>query len=342
MINVPAYMKIRQYIISLVDTHGDTDTRIESERELCRKFSVTRPTVRKALKDLVDDGWLDVRQGKGTYISPDVRKNSNLSACRFYRIMVLFGDGKAVYYSGYFMNIIARICDALKKRSAFLQMPQLANADMLEEIALYNPDGILWVRPVEQYNQMINEIRKTVPVCVIGSTHNKHATNVTMNYFEAGEILASWFLDHNISRPIFAGHSKNSDVKDDIYSGWNAEFEKRSLKYDESLCVHTNENMLEKTTALLRKNTADGIFCYNSVRAVIDQALDASPAPVPLLVDEDHTEIFGLKHPATGKVNFFAPELASLAVNRIFEIIADGVTNGTETVLPAYRVETIY
>ncbi|HHX12746.1 MAG TPA: GntR family transcriptional regulator [Clostridiales bacterium] len=42
---------------------------IPSERELCEEYSVSRITVREAIKTLVQEGYLVRKQGKGTYVS---------------------------------------------------------------------------------------------------------------------------------------------------------------------------------------------------------------------------------------------------------------------------------
>lgn len=43
--------------------------KLPNEMELCGLFSVSRPTVREAVKSLVSAGILEIRRGKGTYVS---------------------------------------------------------------------------------------------------------------------------------------------------------------------------------------------------------------------------------------------------------------------------------
>lgn len=49
--------------------------RIPSESELIAYYAVSRPTIRRATRELVSDGYLDIRQGAGTFVRerPDVR-----------------------------------------------------------------------------------------------------------------------------------------------------------------------------------------------------------------------------------------------------------------------------
>ena len=48
---------------------------LPSERELCERYGVSRPTLRQATQDLVRDGVLVVRRGVGTFVAqPRVRQ----------------------------------------------------------------------------------------------------------------------------------------------------------------------------------------------------------------------------------------------------------------------------
>lgn len=53
---------------------------IPSERELCNEYGVSRMTVREVLKDLVQEGYLIRKQGKGTFVSLPEFKHEFTSA----------------------------------------------------------------------------------------------------------------------------------------------------------------------------------------------------------------------------------------------------------------------
>ncbi len=66
----PLYEQIKDYIlINVKNGNFEPDTRIPSERELSKRFGVSRVTAGKAVKELVQAGVLYVRIGKGTFIS---------------------------------------------------------------------------------------------------------------------------------------------------------------------------------------------------------------------------------------------------------------------------------
>ncbi len=63
--------EIREQLRRLAyERRGPTSVRIEAERELARRFNVSRPSLRAAIKGLIDEGLLVQRHGSGTYILP--------------------------------------------------------------------------------------------------------------------------------------------------------------------------------------------------------------------------------------------------------------------------------
>ncbi|QBI19213.1 GntR family transcriptional regulator [Egibacter rhizosphaerae] len=62
------YESIRDQVLDLV--HGlDVGAAIPAERELCEQFGVSRMTLRRAVDDLVREGYLDRRHGSGTFVA---------------------------------------------------------------------------------------------------------------------------------------------------------------------------------------------------------------------------------------------------------------------------------
>ncbi|MCC6615510.1 MAG: GntR family transcriptional regulator [Anaerolineae bacterium] len=66
----PLYEQIKDHILRAIEKGVyEAGSRIPSERALSEKYGVNRMTVKKALDELVQMGYLDVRIGKGTYVS---------------------------------------------------------------------------------------------------------------------------------------------------------------------------------------------------------------------------------------------------------------------------------
>lgn len=65
---VPLHIQLKNIILKLIN-NGDYQDKIPSERELTEEYDVSRSTVRKAVENLVLEGVLVKRKGKGTFIS---------------------------------------------------------------------------------------------------------------------------------------------------------------------------------------------------------------------------------------------------------------------------------
>ena len=66
----PKYVQIEDHIISEIrNGRLKTGDRIPSEAELVRMFGVSRITVRRAIDELVEEGYLEKKQGKGTFVT---------------------------------------------------------------------------------------------------------------------------------------------------------------------------------------------------------------------------------------------------------------------------------
>ena len=64
------YVRVRDYLRSLVTHELAVGDAIPSERLLCERFGVSRMTVRQAVDTLVVDGLLEREQGRGTFVAP--------------------------------------------------------------------------------------------------------------------------------------------------------------------------------------------------------------------------------------------------------------------------------
>jgi len=68
--SVLKYVRVRDYLRSLVTHELQVGDAIPSERLLCERFGVSRMTVRQAVDALVVEGLLEREQGRGTFVAP--------------------------------------------------------------------------------------------------------------------------------------------------------------------------------------------------------------------------------------------------------------------------------
>lgn len=68
----PLYIQLEDEIAKVIESGSlPRGARLPSERELCHQYSVCRQTVRLALNELAQRGFLHSQAGKGTYVAAD-------------------------------------------------------------------------------------------------------------------------------------------------------------------------------------------------------------------------------------------------------------------------------
>ncbi len=72
----PLYIQLKQILTDDIKKGiYSPSIKLPTESELCSKYNVSRITVRKAILDLVDEGYLVRQQGKGTFVkSPKLKR----------------------------------------------------------------------------------------------------------------------------------------------------------------------------------------------------------------------------------------------------------------------------
>lgn len=89
------------FINNIKNVMWKIDMKIPTERELCQMFSVSRITVRQALKALEDKGYIHRKQGKGTFVTApkyEQRLNSFYSFSEEIRKLGAVPSTKIIYF----------------------------------------------------------------------------------------------------------------------------------------------------------------------------------------------------------------------------------------------------
>jgi len=83
-IPIPLYYQLKQQLLTMIETgklsEGDM---LPPENELCTMFSISRPTIRQSLNELVAEGYLTRSKGRGTFVAKpkiEARFLSNLES----------------------------------------------------------------------------------------------------------------------------------------------------------------------------------------------------------------------------------------------------------------------
>src|SRR5687767_13687470 len=90
---LPKYEQVKRSLISEIELGRWTvGGAIPSESQLLQRFNVSRPTLVRSLQDLVREGYLFRRQGKGTFVA---QRDSREGAGQAQRSIPVFADRNA-------------------------------------------------------------------------------------------------------------------------------------------------------------------------------------------------------------------------------------------------------
>lgn len=197
----PKYLKIKHSIQSLVEKGSyQLGEKIPSEADLRKEYDVSRHTIRQAISELVNDGYLLKQQGSGTFVSDEYKKVGN-------------GNGKktigviTTYISDYiFPYIIRGIEEELSKHNYSLMLSSTRNnveneRTSLENMLDQNVDGLI-VEPTKSnvmnpnLNYYLNLSEKQTPLIMLHASYEElDLPVIALNDVKAGKIATEHLIE---------------------------------------------------------------------------------------------------------------------------------------------------
>lgn len=211
---MPLYYQIKQYLYRLIYTNmKKEDLRIPSENHIAQQFNVSRITSKRAINDLVEEGYLIRRKGSGTYIRTDLndRLISNLEQYGLFTtdqpiekikktVALVIPDIK----SKYMMNLIDGVQNLAIRNGWNVILAVTMYDQALEEaliVKLQSNINALIIFPVKKniYNQEILRLTlRQFPLAVIDNVlHGVETSTIQSNNREAAYNATKYFLKQN-------------------------------------------------------------------------------------------------------------------------------------------------
>ncbi|OGV48000.1 MAG: hypothetical protein A2017_02555 [Lentisphaerae bacterium GWF2_44_16] len=247
-------MLIRQYAYDQSRKNPGVEVKILSERELCRIYNVSRPTVRKSLDELVDEKILIIRKGQGTFTNPGAFKESYLPGNKL-SVGIIVGTGKNVIYDRFFWGIISEVCKVICDGFGDVRLFQAVNDNekTAEEFLLLNLDGLIWIHPTEERVQAIEMIQKGgLPViCVNRIPPGENINYVSTDFYAAGQNIAEYLLNKKHRKILFIADT-SIEAHKELYCGYCDVFSKRKLDFDGHLAIVRTDEIIADISNLFR------------------------------------------------------------------------------------------
>lgn len=268
---------IKQYAYNELLSHPDDSVRIKSERELCTLYGISRPTVRKALAELEQEGVLIIRHGSGAFTNPAAakyRQNPNWRRT----VGILFGFGNSLVFDSYSWEVVHGAQQILEQNGmVVLPLLQLAGTDdkATEEILRLQLDAVLWLHPDAGRLEVIQRLEaEGLPVVCVGRDPGNFPGTVMYNYRECGRNLARHFLKHGQRNPLLAADGRQT-VYQELVRGFEEEMEKAGNVFESRQLLLNLDSLEEDIRRLHEENTEfDGIFVFAQLIWKIEEIFD--------------------------------------------------------------------
>lgn len=336
---LPKYQKLKDHLIEYIGKNQlQYSDPMPSEIELMNQFDLSRHTVRRAIADLVSEGWLYKKQGKGTFVSnPEANKT---------------GHGKLIgvvttYINDYiFPDIIHGIESVLSEHGYTIILGNTGNDTSKERTILKNMlnnnlAGLI-IEPTKSVypshnKDLFDQCRKQgIPILFIHATYqNIHTSYIIEDDFRAGAMATNYLLDQG--HESIAGIFKQDDMQGHgRCEGYIQSLRQKGLSISEDhILWYSTENQeaileSDKLDQMIEENTA--LVVYNEQIAVKLMAhLQALGKRIPediSLISFDNSSL--AKNSKVGLTTIAHPKdkLGTLAASSLLQMI----DNKTETI----------
>lgn len=249
----------------------EANQKLSSENELSAKYGVSRQTVRKALKQLEEEGFIYARHGSGTFVAPRLKKSVNSK-----NIAVV-----STYMSDYiFPRVIQGINQVLSENGYSILLKTTNNsrngeAWCMEELLSKNIDGMI-IEPSQsaiscQHQVLYDQLDAMgIPYVFIQGCYETmmDRPHVMLDDIEGGRIVTEHLA--GLGHRKIAGIFKADDIQGIMrHKGYVKALQQAGLLYEPELVVwyHTKDRQTKPMEGLVymleNGHPFDAVVCYN-------------------------------------------------------------------------------
>jgi len=209
------YLKIRKYILSILENGPDEPQPIPSMNALAKMFGVTPMTVHKALSGLVKENHLLVKKGVGTFTNPSKRNTEIPGSTPSRRIGIVTGEGKHCFYNAFYWHYISALGQTAIRKGHVVNLVNLFEVDpdnIIKEIRDTFIDGLIWVSTTQNYSGILQKLHNEhFPVVNVHSII-PNINNVSFDYFKHAYDMTKRMIDEGRQSILFVGDASISPI----------------------------------------------------------------------------------------------------------------------------------
>lgn len=320
---------IRQFLMNLICNNSAANTMLPSERELCRQFNVTRPTVRLAVKGLIQEGALEIRPGLGTFI---IRENYNTDeyGMAYRNVAILTGDGRLATVDRFFWEIYAAAGTELVRNKVRIRPGFLLSdtkEDMLAELSRLKVDGIIWISPsMLEFPRALEEMG--IPVlCVNRGIDDPALSCIYADTRQAGYDCGKLLLQQKRQNILHV--QRNAFQRGELFlTGLTEAFSAGNIPFSRHLAIREQPGWQNRLEQFLNSRTKiDAIYADAILVSDILALLRNNAVPPPCIISEKHRLELSTELPPCIMLDLPLEKLGRTAAHRLLERLNGNISN---------------
>ena len=297
-----ACSKVREWILNIALSPDAEPDAIPPERHISQDLGVSRDTVRRAIKGLIEEGVLESRQGAGTFINRKAVERHNRRKAKDLSIGIVIFEGKPTPNpSQYGWGVLQALIHHFNTHGIRTQLLGLEDSGALtaRQILSQKLDGLVWISPSAQCSGTLDCLwENELPVVVVGGGATpKNIRQVVTDDMAGGYMAGEYFLKRAHKQVLFVSRPPSRPFTSDRHEGFVKAMATYGVKHDQALTLSAFEmlGVYNKVRELVRsRKPFTGVFCADGIylRPVYNAIRDAGkqiPADYSL-VTYDHSE----------------------------------------------------
>lgn len=313
----PVGLKIRFAVIDLLYRNNGKSVKIPSIADFAEKYQISLSTVKRELKKLEKEGYVQGKKGRGVYTVASTKWRTNQTGIKF--IGLLYGDGRLFSYSWYDWNMMFAAGKYLSSRNdmRFVNLNSGDVKEIVEEINFMDLDGLIVIKPSNAVAAAVSQLKKKGMKVVSLLTELKGIPSITPDFKAAGMDLFERLQKQKVKSMLWM-------ICDDFYCKLLKYVEKsaKRAKYDLHVVTISTFAELEEKFQHCKENSRipDSICIHGAKLKTVREMMKANDIHIPLLIGEE------------GYAQEF-PDYDGLLIHIPFERIAELVEQAFESPL---------
>lgn len=333
---VPLYHQLKEYLKKDIQScHLKPGTQIRSERILMREFKLSYPTVTRSLRDLVHEGILVRRKGKGTFVAETVRRS------RAKNIGIIYFVGREDFVSNPIASGIMRGIEAEVRRRKDNLLFAVCGYEETELPAMVtgrHAQGLILMSGLSSQAKPLVSRLDFVPTIMVGNTiiGMEHSA-IVHDARRGGRLVTEHLLKLGHTRIAFVNNDLDHNIYIQRFEGYNDAFARSGISFrPECLVMEAPgysvariSRMFPDFTAVIAVNDA---LAANVVAAAAQCGLRV-PQDLSVAGFDDLT-LPGYYGPGLTTVRYAKEQMGAKAVQQLSAMIAGKLKGVKETILP--------